>query len=106
MTDGRSATRFAMSLPLVVTGIGQAGPVEATTRDVSSRGIFLYLPEEVVTGSKIEFTFAVPSKITHREGVRVHCKGTVVRVEHYPARVGVAAKITSYRFVGSATPES
>lgn len=107
MTDLRSVPRYPLRLPALVTGLEAAVVVEAMTRDLSVRGVFLYSPAEVVAGSKIEFTFRMPKAVTSRADVRVHCKATVVRVEAAAAEgIGVAAKITGYKFLGSSAPES
>jgi len=101
LSECRAAERYAMDLPVVVTDSGHAGVVKAKVRDVSRRGIFIYLPVEV-SGSKIEFAFELPADADAEQPAQVRCKATVVRVEASgEAGVGVAAKINSYRFVPS-----
>ena len=102
---GRKAKRYSIHLPVVVTSATQAAAIEATVRDISSNGVFLYLPKDAAAGRKIDFALALPEHVTHCEGVRVECKGTVVRVERglEDDAVGVAARITSFRFTGPKT---
>ena len=102
---GRKAKRYAIQLPVVVTSATQAAAIEATVRDISSEGVFLYLPKDAAAGQKIDFALALPEQVTQREGVQVKCKGTVLRVERglENEAVGVAARITSFRFTGPKT---
>ncbi len=103
MSEARAAKRYTVTLPVVVTSETQAAAIAATVRDISSQGVFLYLPQDAAAGPQINFALALPEQVTHREGVRIECKGTVVRVERVrnDGLVGVAAKITSYKFMGS-----
>ena len=99
-TDQRSMRRFTMQLPVQVAkpAIGAV----ANTRDVSAKGIFLYLDEEVAADTPIEFTLTLPPEITMTQSIRVNCSGRVVRVERDPrGKYGVAALITHYRFLDS-----
>jgi hypothetical protein len=99
-TDQRSMRRFAMQLPVEVAKPRM--PNVASTRDVSAKGIFLLLDEEVANGSPIEFTLTLPPEITMTQSIRVNCSGKVVRVERDPrGKYGVAALITHYRFLDS-----
>jgi hypothetical protein len=101
--EKRSTRRFPLRLPVSVRYNGQA-PAElaAQTRDVSARGVCFYVDSHLEAGAHIEFTLTLPPEITLTDSIRVRCKGTVVRVEAETAgKMGVAAVIEEYEFVGS-----
>jgi hypothetical protein len=109
MTEGqqekRAARRFALRIPVAVSrGDGQGQTESAQIRDVSARGICLYLDSPIAEGSPLGFTLTLPPEITLTESIRVHCKGHVVRVENKATegKMAVAAVIEEYEFV----PES
>jgi hypothetical protein len=98
--EQRAMRRFAMQLPVHVLRPGATSL--ASTRDVSAKGIFLYVDEELVRDSPIEFTLTLPPEITMTSSIRVNCTGKVVRVEKDEhGKYGVAAVIDHYRFLDS-----
>jgi PilZ domain len=102
--EKRAARRFALQIPVTVNR-GEGSPGEpAQIRDVSARGICLYLDTTVEQGSPIGFTLTLPPEITLTESIRVQCKGHVVRVENGlpDGKLAVAAVIEDYEFL----PES
>lgn len=100
--EKRAARRFALRIPVSVTR-GDNGSVDgsAQLRDVSARGISLYLDSPMAQGSPIGFTLTLPPEITLTESIRVQCKGRVVRVEgkNPEGRMAVAAVIEEYEFL-------
>ncbi len=69
-------------------------------RDVSSHGVFFFLPEPLQSGSHVDIVLTLPPEITHGEPVRVRCEACVQRIEAGgEGRVGIAAKIERYRFL-------
>lgn len=101
--EKRATRRFPLRLPVSVRYNGQAPTeIEAQTRDVSARGVCFYVDSRLNEGSPIEFTLTLPPEITLTDSIRVRCKGKVVRVEEDPGgKVGVAAIIEEYEFVGA-----
>jgi PilZ domain len=98
--EQRSMRRFAMQLPVEVKN--GAADVIATTRDVSAKGIFLFLDHDIAADSPIEFTLTLPPEVTMTQSMRVKCSGTVVRVERdHRGKFGVAALVHHYRFLDS-----
>jgi hypothetical protein len=77
---------------------GIAQELEGKTRDVSTRGIFMYMNSRVAEGSQLELVFPMPSAESAEE-VWVRCKARVVRVEQTETgdRFGVAAEIENYQ---------
>lgn len=104
MLDGRSAERYAITLPVEVLSVQTDVAGQALMRNVSSQGgVFLYVRRDYVTGNEIDFAIVLPEQLTHRQGMRLECKADVVRIEpdDDDALVGVAAKITSLTLAGS-----
>jgi len=100
--EKRAARRFALRIPVSVTCGETPTPTDsAQLRDVSARGICLYLDGPVAQGSPIGFTLTLPPEITLTESIRVHCKGKVVRVErpNQDGKMAVAAVIEEYEFL-------
>ncbi|HZQ92969.1 MAG TPA: PilZ domain-containing protein [Terriglobales bacterium] len=98
--DQRHMRRFSMQLPVQVKAPEDGQEVLAITKDVSARGVFIYLDSDVSENSPIEFTLTLPPEITMTQSIRVHCKGRVVRVERErPGKVGIAAMIDHYQFL-------
>ncbi len=100
--EKRAARRFALRIPVSVARDENANPGEsAQLRDVSARGICLYLDSPMAQGSPIGFTLTLPPEITLTESIRVQCKGRVVRVEtpNEDGKMAVAAVIEEYEFL-------
>jgi hypothetical protein len=100
--EKRAARRFALRIPVAVargedTNFGESAEI----RDVSARGISLYLDSPIDQGSPIGFTLTLPPEITLTENIRVQCKGRVVRIENNTGegKMAVAAVIEEYEFL-------
>ncbi|HXM66230.1 MAG TPA: PilZ domain-containing protein [Candidatus Acidoferrum sp.] len=103
--EKRAARRFALRIPVDVNrGDNSNHSESAQLRDVSARGICLYLDSPIASGSPIGFTLTLPPEITLTESIRVQCKGQVVRIENSTdvGKIAVAAVIEEYEFL----PES
>jgi hypothetical protein len=107
--ERRTMRRFDMRLPASVkfidTNAGNAADAEllTETKNVSARGVFFYLDRPVAEGTHIEVTTTFPPHITLTDSLRVRFKARVVRVEApLPvSRIGVAALIEEYEFLGT-----
>jgi hypothetical protein len=100
--EKRAARRFALRIPVsVARGENPNYGESAQIRDVSARGICLYLDSPIERGSPIGFTLTLPPEITLTESIRVQCKGRVVRIEDGTAegKLAVAAVIEEYEFL-------
>jgi PilZ domain len=77
---------------------GASEELSGHTRDVSQRGVFMYLSNRVAEGSEIELVFPMPQSDAIAEDVWVRCKARVLRVEKTDGgeRFGVAAVLESY----------
>jgi hypothetical protein len=98
--EKRSTRRFSLELPITIKYANNAATeLVAQTRDVSSRGVFMYLNSEFAEGATIEFVMTLPREITLAEPIRVRCTGRVLRLENRERRQGVAVSIEKYDFV-------
>ncbi len=102
--EKRAARRFALQIPVAVGRGEEVNFSEsAQIRDVSARGICLYLDSTIEQGSPISFTLTLPPEITLTESIRVQCKGRVVRIDNGAAnvagKIAVAAVIEEYEFL-------
>jgi hypothetical protein len=101
-SERRTTQRFSMRLPLTVrwTAGTAIGETSTESRDVSSRGVYFYLPKDVKEGSPVEILLTLPNEITLAGPVRVRCLGRVQRTEsRAEGEIGVVAAIERYEFV-------
>jgi len=107
--ERRAMRRFDMRLPAIVkVADANVDDLLTETQNVSARGVFLYLDRSLVPGSHIQVTLTFPPHVTLTEPLRVRFTARVVRAESpLPAsRVGIAAVIEEYEFLGSAASGS
>jgi PilZ domain-containing protein len=94
--ERRARRRFRMKLPMTVrwTTVLGAWEVQAECEDITSRGVYFFLPAEIENGSSVELVIVMPHEITLAEPVRVRCRGRVrwTEIEDID-RVGVAVEI-------------
>lgn len=98
----RRAKRFPLHLSATVRWTTGSGMAEAKTQsqDVSSRGIYFFLPKRIANGSPVEILINLPHDVALDARPLVLCKGHVQRTEVLEGdRIGVAARIESYEFV-------
>ncbi|HXA84042.1 MAG TPA: PilZ domain-containing protein [Candidatus Dormibacteraeota bacterium] len=100
--EKRNTRRFSLDLPISVKFLDNGKRESAGhTRDVSSRGVFMYLDTEISTGAPIEFVMTLPNEITLSDPIRVRCTGKILRVDQAAAQEqGVAVAIEKYDFMG------
>src|SRR3984957_21012789 len=100
--ERRSAQRFRIKLPMTVrwTSGSAIGEARTESRDVSSRGVYFFLPKEVQNGSPVEIVLTLPHEITFAGPVRVRCLRRVHRnEEEEEGRSGIVAEIERYEFL-------
>lgn len=96
---GRVATRTAVRFPiqLELRLETEDGPLDATTRDISSNGLLFVTSHLPRIGSSIEFTMKMPAEVMGWESdVAIHCFGRVVRHQHTEGEAMAAAVIDEY----------
>ena len=105
MTERRAARRYDLSLPVIirVPVERQSESRNGKTRDISTRGIYFILDQDLVAGSELDITLTLPAEITRGTEVFVRAQGKVVRVEKKPSNgkehIGVAAVIERYEII-------
>jgi len=105
MTERRMARRYDLSLPVNVRLPISREPRSHTgqTRDISTRGVYFTLQNELAPGTELDFTLTLPAEITRGTEVLVRAHGRVIRVdkrtddEH--ETIGVAAVIERYDII-------
>ena len=105
MSERRTARRYDLSLPVLIRvpieKVG--GEHNGKTRDISTRGLYFMLDDDLGAGSELDITLTLPTEVTHGPEVFVRAAGKVVRVDRAPengsSRVGVAAVIERYEIV-------
>lgn len=98
--EKRSVRRFVFDLPTSVNFLNDAQcEMSGHTRDVSSRGVFMYLDADLAEGVAIEFVMTLPREVTLANPVRVRCQGRVLRVDSKGREQGAAIAIESYDFL-------
>jgi hypothetical protein len=112
MTERRAARRYDLSLPVIIRV-----PVEKTvsarngrTRDISTRGVYFTLEQDLESGTELDITLTLPAEITRGTEVFVRAQGRVIRVDRRnddaSKHVGVAAVIERYDIIRGETAKS
>ena len=102
MAERRSARRYDLSLPVMIRipAQGFAGTQNGKTRDISTRGLYFVIDQDVRAGSDLDIMLTLPSEMTQGGDVMIKASGKVIRVEQRMedgnARQGVAAVIERY----------
>jgi c-di-GMP-binding flagellar brake protein YcgR len=105
MTERRTARRYDLSLPVVIRIPAQrvATTQNGKTRDISTRGLYFVIDQDLQAGSELDITLTLPAEITNGTDVLVRALGKVVRVEtrieDTTSRMGVAAVIERYDII-------
>ena len=98
--ERRTSRRYEMALPVTLRSEGRKDE-RAYTRDVSFRGLYFVIDSAFQAGMPVEFVLTLPKEVTMAGDVHIQCFGTVVRVEDFESRRGVAARIDRYEFVSA-----
>lgn len=102
MTERRTTRRYDLSLPVVIRVPAERAldSQQGKTRDVSTRGLYFVVDQNVESGSQLDIMLTLPAEITHGSEVLIRALGKVVRVERRiedgNARMGIAAVIERY----------
>jgi c-di-GMP-binding flagellar brake protein YcgR len=105
MTERRTARRYDLSFPIIIRlpTEQQEDSSEGKTRDISTRGLYFVIEQDLSAGSELDITLTLPAEITHGTEVFVRALGKVVRVERRTedgtVRMGVAAVIERYDII-------
>ena|ERR1700694_2789030 len=100
--ERRRSARFNFGVPLTVRwGNGsEQRKAHAVTQDVSSGGVYFFLPEAIPDGTAVEIEMTLPTQITLGTPVRVRCQGRIQRCVSKPGEsTGMATMIEKYEFL-------
>jgi c-di-GMP-binding flagellar brake protein YcgR len=114
MTERRTARRYDLSLPVIIrasqTNKTAGESRSGRTRDISTRGIYFTINQELAAGAELDITLTLPAEITRGTEVFVRAQGRVVRVERRSDdgtdRMGVAAVIERYDIIRGDAPRA
>src|SRR5262245_59607601 len=95
-SERRQEPRFQIVLPVMLddTTVGQ-------TQDVSASGIYVTFRQAVTHSLLLGSSIRIEMLLAHASPdgpVQVACDGEVIRVDRRGEEIGIAARITSYRF--------
>jgi len=102
MSERRGTRRYDLSLPIMVRipAQGFADTQSGKTRDISTRGLYFVIDQDVRAGAGLDIMLTLPREMTNGDEVLVKASGKIVRVEKRVedgnARQGVAAVIQRY----------
>jgi c-di-GMP-binding flagellar brake protein YcgR len=105
MTERRTSRRYDLTLPIIIRVSAEKAldSQQGKTRDISPRGLYFVIDQNVEAGSELHLTLTLPSEVTHGSAVFVRALGKVVRVEQRfedgNPRMGVAAVIERYDII-------
>jgi hypothetical protein len=95
--DRRERQRFRINAPVTLF-IGDR-EIPAYTRDLSNRGVYLYLSlvDSAQIESEFEFTVELPPEVTFATCCQIRCRGQAVRTEGAALSLtGMAVEILEY----------
>jgi c-di-GMP-binding flagellar brake protein YcgR len=105
MTERRKARRYDLSLPVIIrVPTERASEAQrGKTLDVSTRGLYFVIDQDLQAGSDLDITLTLPAEVTQGSEVIVRAMGKVLRVEKRiedgNTRLGVAAIIERYDII-------
>ena len=97
--DAGRAPRFALHFPLRYRSIEAAQWLVGRIENISRTGVLFWTDQPLEIDTPLEMSFVLPLADTHPEVV---CRGRVVRTvlpQGHQVPPGLAATISSYRFV-------
>jgi c-di-GMP-binding flagellar brake protein YcgR len=105
MSERRTTRRYDLALPVIIRVPVDKGTSSRNgrTRDISTRGLYFTIDQELGAGAELDITLTLPSEVTRGSEVFIRAMGKVVRVDKAPengtSRVGVAAVIERYEII-------
>jgi c-di-GMP-binding flagellar brake protein YcgR len=105
MTERRTTRRYDLTLPIIIRVPAERAldSQQGKTRDISTRGLYFVVDQNLESGSQLDITLTLPAEITQGSDVFVRALGKVVRVERRMedgnSRMGIAAVIERYDII-------
>ena len=103
--ERRRAERFHFEVPVTVrwTNGSEQRKAHTITQNLSSSGMYFFLPEAILNGTAVEVEMTLPRQITLGAPVRVRCHGRIERCVTKPGDcAGMATAIEKYEFLAGA----
>ena len=100
--ERRRAERFSFEIPLTVQWMNgtEQRRAHSVTQDLSSGGVYFFLPDAITAGTAVEIEMTLPTQITLGAPVRVLCQGRIQRCILKPGdSAGMAAMLEKYEFL-------
>ena len=100
MTERRTARRYDLSLPVIIRVPTErmVDTQQGKTRDISTRGVYFVLDQNMEAGSELDLTLTLPAEITHGPEVFVRAVAKVVlRRKPHRGRYSAHGRGCSYR---------
>ena len=100
--ERRRAERFNFEVPLTVRWVEGSEQREAhtVTQDMSSGGVYFFLPAGIPQGTAVEIEMTMPTQISLGAPTRVRCQGRIQRCELKAGdTAGMATAIEKYEFL-------
>ena len=81
--DRRTGRRYDLSFPvmLLVPGNPRQGLPNGSTRDISARGVYIRVTENLIIGAKINFIVTLSAEKPEKKKVSVRIRGRVIRID-------------------------
>ncbi len=105
MSERRTARRYDLCLPIIIRFCKEEAfdSQHGKTRDISTRGLYFVVEQNLEAGSEVDLTLTLPAEVTQGTEAFVRALGRVVRVERRTEdgneRMGVAAVIERYDII-------
>jgi hypothetical protein len=105
MLNRRTARRYELSLPVIVRGPSdkEAASLTGRTRDISSRGVYFTIDNNLSAGVRLDLTMILPAEVTGATEVFIRATGRVIRVDSRSVdgdrKVDVAAILERYEII-------
>jgi hypothetical protein len=100
--ERRRSERFTIGMPLTIQWMKgtEKRRAQTVTQDVSSGGLYFFLPETIPDGTAVEIEMTMPTEITLGTPLRVRCQGHIQRCVQKPGEsTGMATMIEKYEFL-------
>jgi hypothetical protein len=100
--ERRHAERFDFQLPVIVRWKhgSEMREVRTVSENLSSNGIYFFLPEGIQNGTAVEVVVTLPNQITLAGPLSVRCFGRLQRCEKQEgAKQGLAASFEKFEFL-------
>ena len=110
MKDRRTARRYDLSLPVIVRAPihSEAVPQTGTTREISSRGVYFTIDNNVGVGAELALTMILLAERAGSTEVSIRATGKVIRVDKHSGnndqKVDVAAVFDMCEIVRNEVP--